>query len=932
MPTPVNSNVVNSITFSYQNTETTGNYCLSTCHTPGQVHKTPGMACANCHGDYKNHNPNTTFVKAATACFTCHGAENTTHFYSKTSMAPTQCGYCHAQSGHNPVPSASVSRAHFNGYTSYKNPGYAAAYVTATTQCADCHQGGDPSAASDTALLGFRTDWAASKHGASTGSAWVNSASHNWKASGTAGANAKLSAGIATDCQRCHTAAGYLQFAQYTTFSPVAPTSAKYSEPLTCNACHVSGDFSAPRSIGARTGYYNYSSVLTGRLSVQNSYPDAGRSNICLGCHVGRESGDTIKAMAQATASQNYSSSFWQDLGFVNSHYLTAGGQVYGVTGYEYPNQKYGNGGVDHSHIGAASAQGPCVACHLPGSSHTLNPAQAGYALCADCHTGAGTMTPTLVAEKTDRFQAGLQALAAALTQKGFTPNLDVNGVPQYPYFTNRNWGDSASGPGNLGAAFNYNLLAHDPGAYAHNPTYTKRLVRDSIDYLVNGSVDRSRDITPVIASLLSNSTQQADATAFVANAGNGSSACQVCHSDSIDPLTSHNIVEDYSLSLHASRPNGAACASCHAPTDSVAHPHDPMLTATAQINVKCSGCHAPHPWPSVGICTSCHNGHDPTPRLPAPHLANFTTAQYIAKNITCDKCHYSSDDPSQPDLLTFHIYTANRQWAKSGKANPTSKAYVSYDFKTMGSTGSPMTSAGQDCVRCHTTTGYINFVSSGFTDVHAWGTSALAPGGDRKREMVSCPACHAPTPFYSYDRGDYDEFGNPTDPAFARRVVTPVTAYYNYSTQASRKNLKREFLPDLGVSNNCVACHSGTVAGSTIKLISPKVGGKSGSFWNSTPFIDPHGMGVRASSSPRPGTPSRPPRPGTTSRPDSPTTVSTIRTTAARVPASPATCTPISSTCSRPSPAPATVWSARSSPSTRCAAYATTAACNRST
>jgi hypothetical protein len=45
-----------------------------------------------------------------------------------------------------------------------------------------------------------------------------------------------------------------------------------------------------------------------------------------------------------------------------------------------------------------------------------------------------------------------------------------------------------------MGAAFNYNLLLHEPGAYVHNLQYTRKLIYDSIDFLddglLNGSVE----------------------------------------------------------------------------------------------------------------------------------------------------------------------------------------------------------------------------------------------------------------------------------------------------------------------------------------------------------------------------------------------------------------------------------------------------------
>jgi hypothetical protein len=44
-----------------------------------------------------------------------------------------------------------------------------------------------------------------------------------------------------------------------------------------------------------------------------------------------------------------------------------------------------------------------------------------------------------------------------------------------------------------MGAAFNLNLLEHDPGGYVHNRTYAKRLLYDAIDWaddnLLNYSV-----------------------------------------------------------------------------------------------------------------------------------------------------------------------------------------------------------------------------------------------------------------------------------------------------------------------------------------------------------------------------------------------------------------------------------------------------------
>jgi hypothetical protein len=50
----------------------------------------------------------------------------------------------------------------------------------------------------------------------------------------------------------------------------------------------------------------------------------------------------------------------------------------------------------------------------------------------------------------------------------------------------------SVTGKNNHGAAFNFNLLDHDPGAYAHNRIYVKRLLYDSIDWLDDNQMNYS--------------------------------------------------------------------------------------------------------------------------------------------------------------------------------------------------------------------------------------------------------------------------------------------------------------------------------------------------------------------------------------------------------------------------------------------------------
>ena len=108
-------------------------------------------------------------------------------------------------------------------------------------------------------------------------------------------------------------------------------------------------------------------------------------------------------------------------------------------------------------------------------------------------------------------YSRSLQRNNAGYTEAGnYTDNLPVfnwqeggttNYVAYKPYGPFGPWacksdgasvsGTEDTGKDRMGAAFNYVMLHHEPGAYAHNRYYTKRLIFDSIDYLdPAGSLD----------------------------------------------------------------------------------------------------------------------------------------------------------------------------------------------------------------------------------------------------------------------------------------------------------------------------------------------------------------------------------------------------------------------------------------------------------
>jgi hypothetical protein len=230
-----------------------------------------------------------------------------------------------------------------------------------------------------------------------------------------------------------------------------------------------------------------------------------------MACHTGRQSGGSID-----TSTADFS-----NVSFINSHYLAAGGTVFTATGYEYTGRDYSNpSSYLHDKIGSANApgtgtNGPCVGCHMSTpEKHLFRPVSKDDSgtitaitstACATCHAGGYSLTPADLEEENALLGDAKAALDAQLQMRGFyfyAANPYFFTAPYVVGGTNtavKNWltnGDSSTGKPNMGAAFNYNLLVHDPGAYTHNRYYTKRLIYDAIDWLDDDNLNSSVSAT----------------------------------------------------------------------------------------------------------------------------------------------------------------------------------------------------------------------------------------------------------------------------------------------------------------------------------------------------------------------------------------------------------------------------------------------------
>jgi hypothetical protein len=351
--------------------------------------------------------------------------------------------------------------------------------------CRDCHNVHD-------ADKTIQEDWAESAHGDLGGEPWIH---YDWKpvTGGSSGTGRQ-------DCQRCHTSTGFKNFAVdpalYNAANNVFAATGEQAEVLYCWACHKdnAGGLREPGSFSATAPYDEPASRIT-------AVPDINGSEICLCCHSGNASGED--AIASSTAD-------FTNTTFKNSHYLAAGGVLFRTAGYEYNGVSYDNApyfehdviGYDASAAPNTGTNGPCVGCHM-GSDEGhkfevvkkdinghITEIPANENICSNCHKlsehGDYSITAADLNEEAEGYHASLDALANKLAGIGL-PYLG-----SHPYFGNADRTPSdftggtlvnSVGKNNMGAAFNFNLLHHEPGGYAHNRYYTKRLIFDSIDW-----------------------------------------------------------------------------------------------------------------------------------------------------------------------------------------------------------------------------------------------------------------------------------------------------------------------------------------------------------------------------------------------------------------------------------------------------------------
>lgn len=289
---------------------------------------------------------------------------------------------------------------------------------------------------------------------------------------------------VPENCAACHSEPGFLDFLGADGSEPgVVNRPAAINAVVGCASCHAS----AAHALDAAT--------LPSGVLLSGLGPDA----TCTVCHAGRTSGDTV---ARATADMG-EDTVSPDLGFINVHYgiaaaVMAGGE--GRAGAQYPGRSYAGA---FAHVPGADS---CTACHDP---HTTAVSTDG---CLTCHRGVEDLRDIRMRHadfdgdgaNAAGIHAEIMGLHARLYDAIRAYAAEVAGMPiayapdAHPYFFADPDGDGeiarggGAGPARyqswtprlLKAAYNYQVVAQDPGGYVHNPAYLLQILYDSLDSL----------------------------------------------------------------------------------------------------------------------------------------------------------------------------------------------------------------------------------------------------------------------------------------------------------------------------------------------------------------------------------------------------------------------------------------------------------------
>ena len=297
---------------------------------------------------------------------------------------------------------------------------------------------------------------------------------------------------IPTNCAKCHSTSGYLDYlGADDSLANAVDNPVPVGEVIECVACHSEAAQNSRMVL--------FPSGVTLNVESQNT--------ACITCHQGRQSKWHVEDhITSFGGSNDRPDTVIDGMIFVNIHYDAAAVSLFGSDvsgGYEYDGKTYQG---ENLHVEIANS---CTECHDP---HDL---KIDIELCVPCHPNmsvienarAVDMAPDADYDGDGNSSEGIYfeilglqetlntAIQEYARQIGRDIVYDIDVYPYYFYDTNGNGkpdGDEASSenrylsftPRLLQAAYNYNASLTDPGAYVHGGRYIAQLLYDSIEDL----------------------------------------------------------------------------------------------------------------------------------------------------------------------------------------------------------------------------------------------------------------------------------------------------------------------------------------------------------------------------------------------------------------------------------------------------------------
>jgi len=521
-----------------------------------------------------------------------------------------------------------------------------------------------------------------------------------WEGSGHADSKAEAfvhwdeetPAEIPTSCAKCHSTAGFLDFAQDGTVDSTVPAGPDKTNNISCNACHD------PAAQALTSVKFPSGAVLS----------NLGKEAICMQCHQGRSSTPQVDA-AIAKAAPADDDTPTSDLSFLNIHYFAAAATLYGAEvqgGYQYAGKAYD---IKFQHV---EGYDKCFACH---DQHSL---RVKVEYCVRCHTSAATvedlknvrMNGSLedydgdgnitegIAFEIEGLQVKLLQAIQAYASTVAGTKIAYNAAA-YPYFFKDANGNGTADADEtaydawtarlLKAAYNYQTSIKDPGAFAHNAKYVIELLYDSIADL---NTKLSAPISLAGASRVDEGHFDGSSEAFRhwdAEAEGVPSGCVKCH-------TSYGLPKVLNAeTLEAGPPsNGFACSMCHdnVQTFTVRDAGEVIFPSGLKANLE----------DASNLCMNCHQGR--------------ASKKTIDDNIAADKLGF----------VNIHYFAAAASFFGTDV-----KGGYEYDGKTYAGKNTFPAHGGtlNTCVQCH------------------MGTKSVAKSHKVTANVANCQ-CHAVSAF----------------------------------------------------------------------------------------------------------------------------------------------------------------------------------------